>query len=56
MDVLDIIRRQENSLYISDIDPETMVQNFNGLTFFQIFRENEDYLEILFKQIKQLGV
>jgi hypothetical protein len=34
MDVFDLKYREDSNLHIDKIDIQTMLQNFNGLTFF----------------------
>jgi hypothetical protein len=34
MDVFEIMRKEKNNLYVAEIDENTVLQNFNGLTFF----------------------
>jgi hypothetical protein len=38
-EVEDLHRREEENLCVPTISIETMLANFNGLTFFQIFRK-----------------
>ena len=33
-----------------------MVQNFNGLTFFELFKHNPDYIDLLLKKIKSSNI
>lgn len=42
----------ENDLHVKKIDFETMLVNFCGLTFFEIFRDNSDLIELLLQQIE----
>ena len=34
------------------MDYETVLANFEGLTFFEIFAENPEYIELIHKQIE----
>jgi hypothetical protein len=36
---------EENDVLVKQIDFETVLANFKGLTFFEIFQYNEDYIE-----------
>ena len=42
---------EENDVLVKQIDFETVLANFKGLTFFEIFQYNEDYIEQVLKQI-----
>jgi hypothetical protein len=46
------MRKEKNNLYVAEIDENTVLQNFNGLTFFQIFSQTPEYLELIEEQIK----
>ena len=37
---------------VTSIDPNTVLQNFNGMSFFQLFRDQEDYFNMLMDHIK----
>jgi hypothetical protein len=52
MDVKFLKQREAENLVVSKIDVNMMFQNFNDLTFFQIFRHKEEYFQIIVNQIK----
>ncbi len=56
IDVLDIQKKEQENLYINKIDENSMVQNFNGLTFFELFKHNPDYIDLLLKKIKSSNI
>lgn len=56
MDVYYLKESQNSKIPIDKIDIYTMLQNFNGLTFFQIFKSNNAFLEFLEKETKKLNV
>lgn len=39
-------------MYLKKIDFETILAEFNGLTFFEIFGNVSDYMELVYKQIE----
>jgi len=38
---------QEKELFVNKIDFDTVLSNFNGITFFMIFRKNRKYLDLI---------
>ena len=52
VDVFDLQEKERKSLYVDKIDEMTMLQNFNGLTPFQIFQSNADFVIFLLNKIK----
>jgi hypothetical protein len=52
MDIIDIKKREAENLLVSKIDENILTQNFNDLTFFQIFRKEEAYFTLLEEKIK----
>lgn len=56
MDVFYLKSSENSKIPIEKIDIYTMLQNFNGLTFFQIFKSNNKFVEFLEKEIKKLGL
>jgi hypothetical protein len=50
LDFLDInyIRNcEKKELFVKSIDFDTLLANFNGITFFMIFRQNQSYLDLI---------
>ena len=50
LDFLDItyIRNcEKKELFVKSIDFDTVLANFNGITFFMIFRQNQSYLDLI---------
>ena len=54
LDVLYIQESLRNSIAVTVLDNHTVLQNFNGLTFFEIFKTQIDYLELIYSQIQTL--
>lgn len=52
-EVFQMRRNEVNGIYMANINIETALQNFNGLTFFQIFRTNPEYLQLIENQINE---
>jgi hypothetical protein len=52
MDVLDIKKKDAENLVVTKMDENILSQNFNDLTFFQIFRHKEAYFTLLEDNIK----
>jgi hypothetical protein len=44
-------KKGRRTLFISEIDYDTMLSNFNGLTFFQIFKTAPDYFQLLQRKL-----
>ena len=56
MDVMDIQDRLAQNKLVADISIQTMLQNFNGLSFFMIFRDETDFIDLLYDQVKEKGL
>ena len=48
LDVFYIQRCQRNSIAVNELNTNTVLQCFNGLTFFEIFKQEIDYLELIY--------
>ena len=48
LDVFYIQRCQRNSIAVNELNTYTVLQCFNGLTFFEIFKQEIDYLELIY--------
>lgn len=51
-DVFHMKRCEREDLHVKKIDYETMLASFNGLTFFEVFSSNSNYMELIMEQIK----
>jgi hypothetical protein len=56
LEIEQIRKMQRQNLYVPKIYFETALQNFNGLTFFQIFRTNPSILQLLEFNIEELNL
>ena len=51
LDILDNQSTDNKNFQLKQIDEQTLVQSFNGLTFFEQFKTNPDYIELLVDKI-----
>lgn len=51
LDVLYLKNRIKDSLAVQILDLHTVLQNFDGLTFFEIFKSQIDYFDLIFEQV-----
>ena len=51
LDINFILNCEKKDLYVKTIDFDTILSNFNGITFFMIFRQNQSYLDLIQQKI-----
>jgi len=52
IDIVEIRKKQRLNLYVGELDFETVLQNINGLGFFQIFPEGQEFITELIERLK----
>lgn len=56
LEVINIIDQTEKNVYVTKIDIKSTVANFNGQTFFELFRDDSTYIELLEEQLRRTNL
>lgn len=52
LEIMNIIYEDSENRYVTKIDIKSTVANFNGQTFFEIFKNDSTYIDLLEEQLK----
>lgn len=56
LEVMNIIAEEKENRYVTKIDIKSTVANFNGQTFFEIFKHDSCYIDLLEEQLQKTNL